>query len=190
LTTVHHLLTGAGSFVLTTAWVVIVTVGLSWLFTRGGAPSEENGTLHYKLRPGMRMMAYVLVLAGVYAVAVGCISLNEPRNLLWMLELAGGLGMLLGGAFMLSASLYLDDTGLHYRRGWKRVTSIGWKELDHYEVDRARRTNTSVYFFCSIDGTTIPVEETGYDVGDLLKHIDSRKKIREQPYQRRHWYGG
>lgn len=190
MTTVQHVLTGTGPFLLATVFVIIITVGLSWLFTRGGAPAEENGALHYKLRPGIRVMAYTLIGGAAGAIVAGCRSLIEPHDLTWMLELFGGLAMLLCGAFMLSASLYLDEAGLHYRRGWKRVTSIAWQELDHYEKLRNPKTTTNVYFFRSVDGKTIPVEETGYDVKDLLQHIDSRRKIPEQPYQRRHWYGG
>ena len=186
----HQVLTKTGWLILIVAVALIVTFGLSWLFTRGGAPSEENGALHYKLRPGMRVLAYVLLVAGIYAIAAGCRSLSEPQNILWMVELFGGLAMSLGGAFLLSASLYLDDAGMHYRRGWKRVTSIAWKDLDHYETLNNPRTYTRIYFFRSVDGKTIPVDETGYNVKDLLEHIDSRKKLHEQPYQRRHWNGG
>jgi hypothetical protein len=176
--------------ILTFAFTIFVYAAAKWLFTRGGEPLQENGVEHYRLRPAARALSIALCALGLWALVSGLRSLKTPLDFLWAPELFGGLAMMLSGTFMFSARIALDEAGLHYRRGWKRMTSISWIELDHYEVLFNRSLGTSTYFFRARDGASIPVDETGYNIEALMQHIQARKKLREMPYTRRHWYGG
>jgi hypothetical protein len=186
----RHVLFEIGILIALGAFVFAVNTTVPWLLTRGGAPSQENGTLHYRIRPGMRLLAGVIGGLGLWAMVTGFRQLRRPNDLLCLLELFGGLAMVFCAAFMLTARISLDEGGLHYRRRWKSLTSIGWAEFDHYEVRADPKINTLTVFFRSVDSRTIAVEEAGYDVADLLQRIVARTHLQERPYTRRHWYGG
>ena len=182
------------SLFLIVVFILIVGAVSSWLFTHGGAPDEENGVVNYPLRPATRILATLIGLSGLAAIGFGVWALRTPRDLWWMLKVFGGAGLVMSALFILSARLWLDEAGLHYRRGFKRLTTIGWHEFNHYEtmVNSDWRTNMSsrTIFFRSVDANSIPVQEAGYAVDDLLRRIQARTHLKEQPYKRRHWYGG
>jgi hypothetical protein len=170
--------------------VVVMTVGTAWLFKQGGAPTVRGGAVYYGLRPAVRVTALVLGGLGVWATVTGVRGLARPRDLMWMLELFGGLAMVAGASFAWLAGITLDAEGVHVRRGWKRAASIAWNDLDHYEISFNTKTGTSMVFLRSNDGRTIPVEEGAYDVADMLRRIQGYRAVEEQPYKERHWYGG
>ena len=186
----RHALFEIGILIALAAFVFAVNTTVPWLLTRGGAPSRKNGALYYRIRPGMRLLAGVICVLGLWAMVTSLRQLGRPSDLRWIPELVGGLAMVLCAAFMLTARISLDEEGLHYRRRLKSLTSIGWTEFDHYEVRADPKINTLTVFFRSVDGRTIAVEEAGYDVADLLQRIVSRIHLQERPYARRHWYGG
>jgi hypothetical protein len=182
-------------FVILVVAVFLVAVSAvgTWVIKLGGAPDEENGELVYRLRPAMKFTAILAGLLGLTGVVSGLLGLRTPRDFMWILWLFGGTGLVLCALFILSARIYLNEAGLSYRRGWKHQTTISWRDLHHYEMMTNRNwktgINTRVIFFVSVDDRSIPVDESGYDAGDLLRRIQVRKHLKEQPYKQRNWYG-
>jgi hypothetical protein len=159
------------------------------LLMSGGRPRSSNGAYECKLRPGMRVLAIVIALVAAWIVMHALLDWRQPKMAL-AAQILGGCALGVIPAFILNARVLVDEEGLHYQSAWKSVCTIAWSDMVCYQVQYNSQTGSRTYLYRSRDGSSIPVEQLGYDTDDLLKRVLTHVPLKEEPYQRRHWYGG
>lgn len=97
-----------------------------------------------------------------------------------------GIAISLFASYSTNTHLWLDDIGMHYRRGLGKPRLIEWKDLDHYEqtVVWGREAATRYLLLRSRDGTTFWISKDSYDMSKLLDAIRTHAAISEQPFVR------
>lgn len=182
---VHFLFVYGGIFLV--LWILLI--GFQWLMSRGGAPTEESGQIMYRLRPGMKILSYGFVFVGLYLLFRTWP--DRQNHALCGIEIGFGLLCVMGGTFILSTRMVVDDVGLHYFRWPNKQTTISWSALDHYEVLQNSQAMAITYFFRSANGeNSIGVTDIAYDLADLMARVQAHLPLREEPYKRHYWYGG
>lgn len=168
----------------------VIYAGFRWLITHGSRSATKQRSTVYDLRPRMRLLAYLFVLTGCGLAWAAMDALRAHNSGNAAIYACVAVVSLAGGLFILSCRMVIDDTGLHYSRWPRQHTTIPWSSLTHYEVMSSSRAASRVYYFRSSDGETIGVIDTAFEASDLLRRVRARSGIEQQPYTRRHWYGG
>lgn len=159
---------------------------VSPLLRKGGAPRESESRTVFPLRPGMKIVSYLLLAMGIYLIAGAWQIFSGAGS--W---LGSGFGALvcLGGVYCLSTSYSADAEGIHFRRLGMTKT-ISWQALQHYERFSPSSMGSEQVLFRGTDGQSIGIDELGQDATAMLTLVLAKKHLHEKPYKRRHWWGG
>lgn len=153
-------------------------------------PVEEAGGWRYRLRPSMKVICLVACLGGLGMLAIG-IRLARFSWIGFAIFAALSLPMFGLAAMQAGGSYFLSSTGLHYRRWGKPDVVMVWAEMSHYEVMENRRGPGGTYYIrAKGGGDGIAVGDTAFDAQDMMRRIETRVKLKKEPYVRRKWYGG
>jgi hypothetical protein len=182
------------SFFMKSSKTILIFIAiwfLVWAFYRvmsmGGRPTEDSGRTIYGLRPGMRVLSWAGVCLGGWLFWLCWLAIHNRNLPEAAIEVTFGLLCLAWGGFILSTHMILDDIGLHYERWPRKVTTIRWDELDHFEI--GQQDSGSVFHFLSKSDERISVTAIAYDLQDMCNRISDRIDLPEHPYKRRRWYG-
>jgi hypothetical protein len=175
-------------FSLAISIAVLASLAFRRLLVIGGKPETLGGSIRYPLKPAMRGLISVAILLGI-AVWAGVEHLRERDFFL------GPLYVVIGAVFLaalvaITLEISVDQFGIHYRMFPCAETIIEWDDLSHFERFYNGGAVTTLFFIRGKSGKTIGVGDTSIDTASLLREIHSRHLLREEPYKRRHWYGG
>lgn len=169
--------------------VILIPWAIKSLFSLGGEPKESGATVHYRIKPMMLAIFWMIALAGLAAIwsGVGDVRSDHiaPGFFLIVIGVAG-IGLVIMG----QNEIILDQVGIHSRSPFFGETVIAWNDLSHFERFYNSRAVTTTYFFRSKTGTSIGAGDSSFDTADLLRRIQTHHALEEQPYKRRKWYGG
>jgi len=163
---------------------------LRWIFSLDADPSRNQGVDYIQLRPFARVAEVIFMFGGSFTIVAGVEALLRGENK-GIGFATFGLAFTLFAAFAFNTHLWLDDDGMHYRSGIGKVQFIPWKDLRYYDIQRVSggKAGTTVYFrFHAVDGTTLSISRTNYDMKHLLEKISAHTDIREQPYKQTSWF--
>ncbi len=166
--------------------LVLGCIALAPLLRKGGAPVQKEEEVIYPTRPGMKVIYYLFGVGGL--VACVCAARETDPTGVWLASVIG-FSTLLGAAYGLSVRYRLDAAGVHYSRLWGSII-IPWDELDHYELLPMPQYGVEQIYLRSRLGTSIAIADIQIDSVAFMKRVQKLHKIKEKPYQRRHWWGG
>jgi hypothetical protein len=166
--------------------LMIVSLAVAPLLKKGGAPVETKDETVFPTRPGTKVMYYLVMILGLGACFYAPLEQNVENACL-----AGGIGFsfFLMALFGLSMKYSVDVEGVHYRRFF-RETTIPWHDLDHYERALVQQFGSEQIWLRSSKGTSINIMDIGIDTAAFMARVQSTHHLKEQPYQRHHWWGG
>lgn len=172
----------------------IITLSVSWGFqllaSLGGTPEQNGSTVHYRYKPIMRLMLFVIAAAGCAGLWVGIDDIRKSSYTPGIILVCVGISTTTLIAMAVGGEIVIDDQGIHSRTAICSKQVIPWNDLSHVERFNNTRALTTNYYLRSYNGTTIVVGDSSFDTGDMLRRIRSRHPLPERLYQRRKWYGG
>lgn len=177
------------AFAFAISFVVMVPWASRFLLIIGGKSRSLGGSTRYRMKPAMRGLLSIGGLLGIVAVWSG-IEHTLGKDFLWGLLYIGIGAVCLAALVMITSEITLDECGIHFRMFLYAETLIEWDDLSHFERFYNGRAVTTTLYIRSKSGKTIGAGDTSFDTAGLLREINSRHLLNEEPYKRRHWYGG
>jgi hypothetical protein len=175
------------------AFAISFVVMLPWASRRllviGGKSQNLGASTRYQLKPVMRGLLSIGGLLGIVEVRSG-IEHSLQKDSLWGPLYIGIGAICLAALVMITSEITLDEVGIHFRMFLYAETLIEWDDLSHFERFYNGRAVTTTLYIRGKSGRTIGAGDTSFDTVGLLREINSRHLLHEEPYRRRHWYGG
>jgi len=177
------------AFAFAISFVVMVPWASRRLLVVGGKSNTLGSSTKYKLKPVMRGLLSISGLLGIVAISAGTERSLEGDFFWGLLYVAIG-AVCLGALVTITSEIAVDQFGVHFRMLLRAETLIEWDDLSHFERFYNGRAVTTTFFIRSKSGKTIAAGDTSFDTAGLPREINSRHLLHEEPYKRRHWYGG
>lgn len=177
------------AFAFAISFVVVAPGAIRRLLVLGGQSQSLGGSIKFQLKPAMRGLLSIGGTLGIVAVWSGIEHALE-KDFIWGLIYIAIGAVCLAALVMITSEITIDDFGIHFRMFLYAETLIEWDDLSHFERFYNGRAVTTTLFIRSKSGKSIGAGDTSFDTVSLLREINSRHPLHEEPYKRRHWYGG